>query len=193
MFNVIKPTEHNYDKELIKPFLNHIQNNPRLKGSFQSHKKATFIISLDELKGIYGGAAILKQTNINLHKNFQRTTFNDESMHQDIWICTLFLRKENNCFSQHFEFFFEAFFRNLYKKLVEIGTQANTNFFYTMMEPGECLCTETLGCWPYIVKSKPPVSMDGLYHNILSLKNNPFQFCIKSGVIMGCKEIKLAA
>lgn len=193
MFTVIEPTEHNYDKKLIKPFLDHIQNNPRLKGFFEDHQKATFIIFVDESKDIYGGAMLLKKANADLHKSAQKNMLNLGSLHKDIWTCTLFLRPENNCFSQHFEFFFETFYRDLYKKLVEIGVKENTSFLYTMLEPCEYLCTEALGGWPYIFKGTPDESSDGLCHNILSLVSNPFQFCIKNGVTRGCKEIKLAA
>ncbi|MBY0293035.1 MAG: hypothetical protein K2W92_07105 [Alphaproteobacteria bacterium] len=82
----------------------------------------------------------------------------------------LFLREEHNCFSQHFEFFFETFYRNLYKKLVEFGTKEKTDFLYMMLEPGEYLCTEVMGCWPYVFEVKPHESTSGLFHGVLSFK-----------------------
>jgi len=191
MFIVIEPAEHNNYKKLIKPFLDHIKNNPRLKWSFQDYKKATFIISSDESKGIYGGAILLKQTDVALHKSFQKNIPNPKS-HEGVWMCNFFFRK-NNFFSQQTNFFFETFYRDLYKRLVEFGIKENTNFLYTMLEPGDHLCTKALGCWPYAFEIKSHESLSGLWHGILSLTNNPLQFQTRSGATMGCEEIKLAA
>ncbi len=193
MFIVIEPTEQNYHKKHIRPFLKHIKNNPTLKCSFRDNEKATFIISENKSKDIYGGAILLKQTSAGLHKSIQRNRLNNKSVHEDIWICTLFVRKENNRLSQHFDFFFETFYRDLYNMLVEFGKKENTSFLYLILESGEYLCTQALGCWPHTFEVSPEEFRNSLFHSILSLTINSSKPNTNPQESMVYKEIKLAA
>ncbi len=192
MFIVITPPEHDRYKRLIKPFLDHIKNNSQLKWSFQNHKNATFIITADKLNGIYGGAILLKETNTALQKSLQKNLLN-RKCHDEIWLCSIFLHRDNKCSSKSSEFFYETFYRDLYKKLIKFGVKENTHFLYTMLEAGEYFCTEALGDWSYIFKTKSHDSLSSLYHGILSLANNPTHFHVESDVTMEFQEIKLAA
>jgi len=190
---IIEPKEHYSQKVLLDPVLELIKVNPILRQSFQNHKNATFILYSDELKGIYGGALLLKQPFSFLHKKIQKSIVNFGLKTEEVWTCAIFLCTENNCFSRHFEFFFETFYRNLYKKLVEFGLKEKTDFLYMMLEPGEHLCTEALGCWPYILEVKSHESLNGLFHGVLSLALNPSKTHVKTGQAMFSAEIKLAA
>lgn len=170
MFTVIEPKDHPFHPIFLSSVKELISSHSIFKKSFQDIANATVIVFMDESKRFYGGAVLLKQKASLLHKGIQKSINTFASKKKEIWICTLFLREEHNCFSRHFEFFFETFYRNLYKKLVEFGTKEKTDFLYMMLEPGEYLCTEVMGCWPYVFEVKPHESMSGLFHGVLSFK-----------------------
>lgn len=193
MFIAIEPTKYHLHKDLIELFLERIKDNPILRGSFPNHENATFIISADETRSIYGGAMLLKQKVTSLHKKVQKNITNLGLMSEDIWTCTVFLHKENNNYSDKYEFFFETFYRDLYKKLAEFGLREKAGFLYMMLEPGEYFCTEVLGCWPYIFKAEPHESLKDISHRVLSLTVNPSKTHLKNGEAMFTAEIKLAA
>ena len=193
MFIIVEPKDYHLHKELLDTSLELIKGNPILRWSFQKHLDATFIVSADEEKGIYGDAILLKQKVTSLHKEIQKNILNLGLKNEEVWTCTIFLQKENNCFSKHFEFFFETFYRNLYKKLVEFGTKKNIGFLYMILESGEYLCTEALGCWPYVSQVKFHESLNGLFHGVLSLTVNSSRTHVKTGEKMFSEEAKLAA
>ncbi|HBW25146.1 MAG: hypothetical protein A2W46_00505 [Alphaproteobacteria bacterium RIFCSPHIGHO2_12_42_13] len=192
MFISIEPTEYYYHKDILEPFLGYIKENPSLRWSFENHKNAIFIVSLDEARSIYGGAMLLKEKFSSLPREVQKNMKNLGLINKNVWTCTTLLYKKNN-YSDQCEFFFETFYRDLYRKLVEFGVKEKTGFLYMMLEPGEYFCTEVLGCWPYINKIKLHDSLKDLSHGVLSLRENQSQSHIKTGRKKFPKEIKLAA
>ncbi|OJW47944.1 MAG: hypothetical protein BGO67_08725 [Alphaproteobacteria bacterium 41-28] len=61
------------------------------------------------------------------------------------------------------------------------------------LEPGEYLCTEAIGLWPYVLKVRFQDSSDGLFHGILSLTHKTPQATPKIMETFHTKTRKLAA
>lgn len=172
MFTVIEPSDHHLHPALLDSTQEFIKSHPIFNASFRELANATFIVFRDESKGLYGGALLLKQKVSVLHKKIHKYMDPFALKKKEVWTCTLFLHEKNNYFSTHTEFFFDTFYQNLYKKLIDFGTKEKADFLYMMLEPGEYLCTEVMGRWPYVLEIKPHESTSGLFHGILSFKTN---------------------
>jgi hypothetical protein len=170
MFTVIKPKHHHTHTSLIHLFLAPIKKNSELNTAFSNVSKSTFILMQDNDKGIYGGAILLKNKISSLHRLLSKHVLSSAT--GDVWTCSAYLHLDNEKLFQDFEDFCIFFYRELYKKLKEFGEKEGVNYIYVKLNPGEYFCTEVLGSWSYVFEIKPHESRDGLFHGVLSLKDN---------------------
>lgn len=192
MFDVILPKNHPYQNPLKDSFLEIIKKNQTLNYVFRDQKNATFILTQDPLNGFYGGALLLKQKLSFLHKDIRKSLFSQSSQKQEIWTGNVSLYMTHDL-PAHFESLCKSFYQNLYAQLVEFGIKEKISFLCVTLEPGEYLCTEAIGLWPYVVEVRPQDSSDGLFHGILSLTHKPSQATFKIMETLHTKTTKLAA
>jgi hypothetical protein len=148
-------------------------------------------IGKEDRHGFCGGALLLKKRLLPFQRNVgsQKSLFPFQK--GEIWTCTLKLHIDNSTLD--FESFSKEFYHNLYEKLVAFGREVGTDFLYMVLDPGEYLCTEVIGFWPYVVEIRPQESMDGLFHGVLSLSKTPSHLMTRPFDILSSNAIKLAA
>jgi hypothetical protein len=192
MFTIIEPKDHYLYKTEVELFSGLIKERVILHYSFQDHKRATFIAIKDQSNGIFGGAILLKQRVGTLHQKVDKHLSTLAPKNGEVWTCSVLLHGENHSLSQN-ESFCILFYQKLYQQLVAFGIKEQMDFLCLILEPGEYLCTEVIGSWPYVFEVKPHESRDGLFHGILSLERSPSKLQKKREASMSYKEIKLAA
>lgn len=169
MFKLIEPKDQRFNKVLVNSFLEIVKANQVLSRSFQDHKNATLIVTNDATRGICGGALLLKQGPVALYKKIGKKMNTFAPPQGETWSCTVYLHMEKRAFAADFESFCKSFYHQLYEKLVEFGANKGTGYLCMMLEPGEYLCTEVMGLWPYVLEVRPQESLDGLFHGVLSV------------------------
>ncbi len=193
MFTFIEPTYDSFSKSSTHSFLEKIKNNSALSHFFQDPQQGHFILTEDPTNGILGGAFLLKQKIISLHKDIRKSLPSFTSHNHEVWTCLIALYFENNHLSAHFELFCKTFYQNLYRELVQFGLRYKINFLCMSLEPGEYLCTEAIGFWPYVVEVRPQDSLDGLFHGVLSLSKSHGLLTSLPGEALCSQSTKLAA
>lgn len=191
MFKTISPLNHSPHKDLISSFLQSIIETPNLGQSFNEHQDATFFVTHGETCISYGGALLLKKKVSSFQRTFstQKTSLSLKT--DEVWACTVRLHIDNSMID--FESFGKIFYHNLYEKLVEFGATVGADFLYMVLDPGEYLCTEAIGFWPYVAEVRPQESMDGLFHGILSLSKGHSPIREKNINVSSSGSLKLAA
>ncbi|MBY0292588.1 MAG: hypothetical protein K2W92_04795 [Alphaproteobacteria bacterium] len=193
MFRLIAPKKCHEQESRIGSFFNRVKN-PHIPEFFlKNHTNATFILTQNECKGIYGGAVLLKQSFSSLHKSIQKSLVSFTSATSEMWTCTIFLHLEDDHLSVNFESLCKSFYQNLYKTLADFGLKENIGFLCLTLLPGEYLCTEAIGFWPYVVEVRPQDSLDGLFHGIVSLAKDRVRSDEKKMGIYSFQETQLAA
>ncbi|MBS0272559.1 MAG: hypothetical protein JSR85_07945 [Proteobacteria bacterium] len=191
MFETISPLNRTFHNELVSSFLQKITETPHLDQAFEDYHNATFFIGKENVHSFCGGALLLKKKLLPFQRSvgFQKTILPFQK--GEVWVCTLKLHiKDVNL---DFESFSKAFYDNLYEKLVGFGNEVGTDFLYMVLEPGEYLCTEAIGFWPYVVEIRPQESMDGLFHGVLSLSKTLPHVTTRSSDVFSPRARRLAA
>jgi len=173
MFITVPPQNQASHKAFIDPFISFIKDDSRLKQSFRGHKKATFILTQDEAKGVYGGALLLKERMDIVRRNLGKDMAYFIPKTGEVWTCTVCIRATINDYVLQYDSLYASFYRQLYEKLTEFGMKEKTTYLWMILLPVEYLSTEHLGFWPYVFQVRPQESLDGLFHGILSLTINP--------------------
>ena len=169
MFCLIEPKKLHKQRLCNNPFFNRGKSLQIPDFFLKNHVSSTVILTQDEFNGIYGGAVLLKQNFSSLHHSIQKSLLSFTSATSKIWTCTLFLHLEDDHPSVDFESLCKSFYHNLYKALTDFGLRESISFLCLTLLPGEYLCTEAIGFWPYVVEVRPQDSLDGFFHGILSL------------------------
>ncbi|MBL8676568.1 MAG: hypothetical protein JNJ47_03980 [Alphaproteobacteria bacterium] len=167
MFITIQQKSHDLHRDSITLFEKLFDNNPNLSTSFQDREKATYLIENNILEGYVGGALLVKSKVSSLHRKMRYRDIALSSQKEEMWTCSISLQIQNAAFD--FEVMGKIFYQHLYNELVKFGKTNNVSFLYLVLDPGEYLCTEVLGFWPYVIENRPQGSMDGLFHGLLSL------------------------
>ncbi|OJW54970.1 MAG: hypothetical protein BGO67_05120 [Alphaproteobacteria bacterium 41-28] len=173
MFTTVLPQYHASHKAFVDPFISFIKDDPRLRQCFRGHKKATFILTQDEAKGIYGGALLVKERMDVVRRNLGKGMAYFIPKTGEIWTCTVYIQAKINDYILQYDSLCASFYRQLYGKLIEFGMKEGTTYLWMILLPVEYLSTEHLGFWPYVFQVRPQDSLDGLFHGILSLTINP--------------------
>lgn len=173
MFNLIESHQQSPHKTILEPLFNILRQEDSLSLFFRDPSMITTLVSQDMFREIKGGAFLLKRNLASLHPRIRKSMASFTSPEGNILTCTvcLDLKKENIC--SDFEPFLHLFYRKLYESLVEFGEKNKINFLYMTLAPGEYLCTEVIGVWPYVMEVRPQESWDRLFHGILSLTRSP--------------------
>ena len=167
MFITIPPKSHDLHSDSITLFEKLFDNNPNLNIPFQDKEKATYLIENNVVDGYVGGALLVKSKVSSLHRKMGCRNMALSCHKEGMWTCSISLQIQNAAFD--FEIMGKIFYQRLYKELVKFGKANNVSFLYLILDPGEYLCTEVVGFWPYVIENRPQGSMDGLFHGLLSL------------------------
>ncbi len=174
MFETIDPSQHSSNTGLLEVFCEKIAKNKILSQFFQNREDSTFLLMNEESKGIFGGAFLVKNRMSSFEKRIRENMPAATRQAKEAWTCTVYLHLENENVFTDFECFSKKFYVELYQKLSEFGHKEGIDYLSIVLIPGEYLCTEVLGFWPYVVEVRPSESGDGLFHGILSLlKSRP--------------------
>lgn len=165
MFQLFEKTVHSFHTPLIDSFLKILKNNNSLSPHFSHNNSAKFLLTENPTTGIFGGALLLKQKIGSLHKDIRKNlaSFCPDN---EVWTCAIALYMGNGA---NVELVCKNFYTELYESLLEFSLTEKINFLCMTLDPGEYLCTEAIGFWPYVVEIRPQESSDGLFHGILSL------------------------
>lgn len=167
MFTTVLPKSHDLHRGSLTLFEKMFDNNLNLNTPFQDKEKATYLIEDNTREGYVGGAILVKTKMSSLHRKMGYRDMALTCHKEEVWTCSISLQIQNAAFD--FEAMGKAFYQRLYRELVSFGAKNDVNFLYLILDPGEYLCTEALGFWPYVVENRPQESMDGLFHGLLSL------------------------
>ncbi|MDI9640448.1 hypothetical protein QM565_32635 [Geitlerinema splendidum] len=167
MFTIVLPKSHDLHRDSITLLEKLFDNNPNLNTPFQDKEQAIYLIEDNVLEGYVGGALLVKSKMSSLHRKMGYRDMALSCHKEEVWTCSISLQIQNAAFD--FEAMGKIFYQRLYKELVNFGTENNVSFLYLILDPGEYLCTEALGFWPYVVENRPQESIDGLFHGLLSL------------------------
>ncbi len=167
MFTTVLPKSHDLHRDSITLFEKMFDNNPNLKTPFQNKEKATYLIEDNTREEYVGGAILVKTKMSSLHRKMGYRDMTLTCHKEEVWTCSISLQIQNAAFD--FEAMGKAFYQRLYRELVSFGAKNDVSFLYLILDPGEYLCTEALGFWPYVVENRPQESIDGLFHGLLSL------------------------
>ncbi|MBY0500660.1 MAG: hypothetical protein K2P93_01490 [Alphaproteobacteria bacterium] len=193
MFNMIEPKDLDLHRISIDPLLKSIQENTALRRSFRDHKNATFIIAQDVFNGIQGGAVLTKKKLTGLRKKGPENKNSFLPYQDGSWMCTLSLYLDELNFNVDFEAVYKSFYFSLYKEFMAFGAKNKIESIYVTLTPGEYLCTEAIGFWPYLMEIRPHESLDGLFHGILCLTDKHPGTYNKAGKNLSSQAEKLAA
>lgn len=194
--NLLRPVfEWFDDKPLLRSVFDGIPKETLSKKSFSMNSplRGTFLVFSDNEKKLLGGAYLLNQQFSSIYLRIDPITRKVLSPHSKFWIGTVFLCAEENGFSKEYEFICKTFYKTLYKKLHEFGQRENINYLYMILEPGESLCTEVLGGWPYVHQVALDETSKGLSHHILSLTKSSLRTPVLQKPIQNLDWLNLAA
>jgi len=179
MFLEIPPVLQGKHESLLRPVFEWFDDKPLLQNVFdgisketfskRSPLKGTFLVFSHNEKKLLGGVYLLNQQFSSIYPRIDPLTRKVLSPHSKLWVGTVFLCAEEHGFSKEYEFICKTFYKTLYQKLHEFGQRENINYLYMILEPGESLCTEVLGAWPYVHQVTLDESSKGLSHHVLSL------------------------
>src|SRR3990167_11402405 len=168
MFKVVQPKNYHSNQDSIHLFHKAIENNQGLAPLLQEAHDATYLLENNEPHGYVGGALILKRKLSPFLRTMGNSKIPFPEETSEVWVCSVGLHIQNPTFD--FEAHGKAFYKRLYQELLNFGALHTVNFLYLLLDPGEYLCTEALGFWPYVIEIRPQDSLDGLFHGLLSLK-----------------------
>jgi len=166
MFTVVSPKNHALHQGSIHLFQKALENNQNLIPFFQNADEPIYLLESHKDEGYVGGALLMKLFPFLRTLGNQKITFPTQAT--EIWVSTIGLYIQNPTFD--FEAKGKTFYKHLYQELLDFGATHKINFLYLLLDPGEYLCTEALGFWPYVIEIRPQDSLDGLFHGLLSLK-----------------------
>lgn len=178
MLTLIEPKDHCFSKSRIDIFTELMKKYYHIDLSISVQNNSTFIIAEDQESGVYGGAQLHEKRVRSLPDKIRERIECFLPQDEMVWNCTVFLHLENEdtlSSIDDFEPFCWTFYRKLYDKLVEFGAKMGTGFLCMTLDPGEYLCTEDMGLWPYVLEVKTQESSDRLYHGILSLTGTQYE------------------
>lgn len=168
MFTFISPKNDEFHQNSIHLFHQAFENNQNLTPFFQDVLEATYLLENDKEEGYVGGALLMKKKLFPFLRTLGNQKITFPTQEKEIWVSTIGLNIKNPTFD--FEAKGKIFYKRLYQELVNFGALHKVNFLYLLLDPGEYLCTEALGFWPYVIEIRPQDSLDGLFHGLLSLK-----------------------
>ena len=167
MFQVIEPQYHCFHKARIDSFVGLLKEYQLIDFSFEDQNNSTFILVEHGEEKVFGGALLLKKEVRELQEDIRKKISSLAFHEKFVWKCSVILHIANKdvlSSDDEFELFFQTFYRALYQTLVEFGNKKDMGFLYIFLDPGEYLCTEQTGLWPYVIELKPQESLDGLFH-----------------------------
>lgn len=170
MFKIIDSHEHQDYIPVIKSFLQGLHPNESLEELFYELDDATFILALDEEAEIRGGAILLQKEVFAFPETIRNKLPKCVVQEGMVWTCAVSLDSSEDCFSPEYEAKFKKFYRDLYEEIASFGAENNLNYVCMAQEPGEDLCTEVIGSWPYVLKIAGNNARDNLSYAVLHLK-----------------------
>lgn len=177
MFIIIRPRHHRKYRYLIYPFLKELNNrSSALSHEFLKIRDAVFVLAQEDPDRINGGAVFFQRDIDSLHPKLKEQLASSLKDIEKIWIGTIALELKPGIVGQDFECFSKIFYENLFETFLKFGSKENISFLCLTLPPCEHIITDLMECWPYVIKVHPKESEDGLYHNILALKDTHERF-----------------
>ena len=179
IFKLINPSS--VPTNLVDLFIQLIKKDPELNDFFGDFHNTTFILTHDKSKEIYGGALLQKKKITSLPLKMRKALKSFSLPEGNIWTCTICFQLKNNNFPPEFEVYFKDLYQDFYEMLSDFGNKEKTSILYMRLQPGEYLCSEAIGIWPYRLEIRPTESDDRFFHAILPLVTNHQQKFITYG------------
>lgn len=176
MFNVIEPQEHHLYASTINLFLQELHDADLLDAvsleQDQDLTNATYILLEEELKGLQGGALLLKQPFQDVVPTVRTYLENlcPQYTHQcEIWTGKIAFQISKDISGGDYEKISKLLYRTLYNDLVAFSVKENTPFLCLTLPLVEHLSINMLGLWDFMFEVSPGESNDGFFHGLLSL------------------------
>lgn len=136
---------------------------------------ATFIVTKEAEGGITGGACIFKKVFKDIQEDVKDFIPNLPLYQVKVWECSgiffdTFPQDSVESFS-----LFQAFYRELYKELVEFGKKKGVGFVVMKLTAEIHASSKKFGLWPYVVEINSEHSPDHLFHGVLPLGGSAYE------------------
>lgn len=172
MFEFLESSSSIVSKGCVDSYIEVMKKKESLFELFNNTYERKFILMNDDSKGIFGGAMLQKKSLNSVTSAIRNKLPSSITCNKEAWVGTVYLHLDNENLFPDFDSFCKLFYVELYQKLVEFGVNEGIDYMSVSLLPGEYLCTEILGFWPYVLELRPHESGDGLFHGILSLLKN---------------------
>ncbi len=145
---------------------------------FPDNQDDVMFILGEEKKILRGGACLVKKRLKNIQEEV-REFVAPLPLHSYVWECsTICLEtsyKDSVPETPELDYFFQGFYRGLYREFVEFGRMKGVGFLIMKLASEVYNSTKEWGLWPYVVELKPGNSPDGLFHGVLPLTGSQYK------------------
>ncbi|OJW46258.1 MAG: hypothetical protein BGO67_08555 [Alphaproteobacteria bacterium 41-28] len=186
MLKIIEPQDHGLYKHTIHSFLNLLKVYQKCDlllndEHAQVKSNATFIIAEDDDRGVYGGAVLFTQPVSLLYEKIAKVILKFQPERQDVWLGRLcFCVEDNkNAFTLSALDFYQNFYVELYKALIEFGAKKDLDFLALTLHYKDYENIKTYGYWPYLLEVQPVHAPDFCFHGLLDIIHNQNKVCNK--------------
>lgn len=132
---------------------------------------ATFIVTKEAERGITGGACLFKKTFKEIQEDVKDLIPNLPLYQTKVWECSGIFFDTLPLGSVESATLLHAFYRELYKELVEFGKMKGVGFVIMKLTAEIHASSKKFGLWPYIVEIKA----ENLFHGILPLGGSAYE------------------
>lgn len=172
MIKIIRPRHFREHKARIGALLDLFTVYQNLNLSLEEKSKTDFFIAKDETQGVYGGALLRQQLLKSLDPKIRQLISSLSPTMRRVWVVNLCLpigNEESFLTIKGFNLC-EVFFQSLFKEFMKFGREAKIGFLVVKLLPRDDFKLKSYGYWPCLFEVSPKESLDGLFHEILSLK-----------------------
>ncbi len=186
MFKIIQPRKHHYERATIGALSDLLKIYHDFSLFPQEEKKATFMVTQDEKRGIYGGA-LLKSEKVSSTLDFEPNDTDETLLKKmfsafqpkakEYWrarVC-LCIGEEPNMSIHELKELYENFYQALYREFIKFGEKKNIEYLTFTLKTSVHLHGLVYKNWPYLLRVTVSDPSDKFLHGILSLKGNKFK------------------
>ncbi|OJW46988.1 MAG: hypothetical protein BGO67_09840 [Alphaproteobacteria bacterium 41-28] len=172
MLTMIEPKDHGLYKHTIQSYLNLLKIYQSCDLFLKEKERTTFIIVEDEIRGVYGGAALCKQPVSSLSERVAKVILSFQPERQDIWygrVCFC-VEDDESIFTLSILDFYQKFYLNLYQAFVEFGKKKNLDFLALTLRFKDYRNSKIYGYWPYLLEAED--TPDNHLHGLLDVNSS---------------------
>lgn len=175
-FNRIESQKDPTRNMLIDSMITKIKLTLQKDVSLKDLTLATFIVTKEAERGTTGGACLFKKTFKEIQGDVKDLIPNLPLYQTHVWECSGIFFDTLPPDAVESSSLFHAFYRELYKELVEFGKIKGIGFVIMKLTAEIYSSSKKFGLWPYIVEIKA----ENFFHGILPLEGSAYEVYLRS-------------